>query len=56
MQNPFQQEGTLMIWPWTYAGHFYAEGGKQQRTNRESVTVCTGILPTTSCFEPWSKR
>ena len=51
-QSVPEQEGILRVpLVWTFAGHYRREVSSSQPTS-ESVTVCTGILPTTSCIEP----
>ena len=51
-QSVPEQEGILRVpLVWTFAGHYRREVSSSQPTS-ESVTVCTGILPTISCIEP----
>ena len=47
MQKSVQQEGTLMVWPWTYAGHLC-----RREVNSSEPTVNQLPFVPVSCLQP----
>ena len=46
-RSPFQQEGTLMVWPWTYAGYLC-----RREVNSSKPTVNQLLFVPVSCLQP----